>query len=304
MANSIALAERYLPILDEVYKQASKTAILEGANSNIRFLGGNKVELFKTSMDGLGNYSRNNGFVAGSVTGTWEPHVLSKDRGRSFIVDSMDNEETLGQAFGTLVGEFMRTQVIPEIDAYRFAKLAGTSGISTATAANITVGTTDVPNLIDTAEQVMNDDEVPVEGRILFISELCYNGLKNKITRYIDNSVTGVQNIIEMYDEMRVVRVPKVRFNTAITLYDGSTSGQEAGGYIVPASTSYPINFMIVHPSAVIPAVKHAVPRIFTPDTFQQADAYSFQYRVYHDIFVEANKVKGIYLHRASTANS
>ena len=220
------------------------------------------------------------------------------------LCDNTLNEETLGQAFGTLVGEFIRTQVVPEIDAYRFAKLAGTSGISTATAANITVGTTDVPSLIDTAEQVMNDDEVPEEGRILFISELCYNGLKNKITRYIDNSVTGVQNIIEMYDEMRVVRVPKVRFNTAITLYDGSTSGQEAGGYIVPASTSYPINFMIVHPSAVVPAMKHVLPRIFSPDENQTADAWKFDYRCYHDIFVAANKVKGIYLHRASTANS
>ena len=87
MANSIALAERYLPILDEIYKAESKTAILEGANSNIRFLGGNKVELFKTSMDGLGNYSRNNGFVNGSVTGTWESMTLTQDRGRSFSVD-------------------------------------------------------------------------------------------------------------------------------------------------------------------------------------------------------------------------
>ena len=304
MPNSIALAERFLPILDEIYKQESKTAILEGANSNIRFLGGNKIELFKTSMDGLGNYSRNNGFVNGSVTGTWESMTLTQDRGRGFMVDSMDDEETLRLAFGTLVGEFMRTKMVPEIDAYRFAKMAGWSGISTATAADITVGTTDVPGLIDTAEEKMNDDEVPMEGRILFISEKCYNGLKNKITRYVDNSTTNVQNIIEVYDEMRVVRVPKGRFNTAITLLDGTTAGQEAGGYTVPASTSYPINFMIVHPSAVVPAVKHALPKIFSPMENQSADAYLFQYRVYHDFFVEANKVAGVYLHRASTANS
>lgn len=304
MPNSIALAERYLPILDEIYKAESKTASLEGANSNIRFLGGNKVELFKTSMDGLGNYSRNNGFVNGSVTGTWEPMQLTQDRGRSFSVDVMDNEETLGQAFGTLVGEFMRTKMVPEIDAYRFATLAGWSGISAATPADITVGTTDVPALIDAAEEKMNDDEVPMEGRILFISEKAYNGLKAEITRYIDNSVTGVQNIIESFDGMRVIRVPKGRFNTAISLYDGSTAGQEAGGYVVPASTSYPINFMIVHPSAVVPVVKHVMPRIFSPEVNQSAESWKFDYRVYHDIFVEANKVAGIYLHRASTANA
>lgn len=216
----------------------------------------------------------------------------------------MDNEETLGMAFGTLAGEFIRTEVAPELDAYRFAKIAGTPGITTATAANITVGTTDVPALIDVAEQVMGDDEVPQDGRILFVSETAYSGLKAKINRYVMNDDRGINTEVEVYDGMRVIRVPKGRFNTAITLRDGVTSGQEAGGYVVPASTSYPINFLIVHPSAIVQIVKHVVPRVFSPEQNLKADAWRFNYRIYHDIFVEANKVKGIYLHRASTANS
>ena len=47
MANSITLAERFLPILDGIYKRESTTAILEGANRNIRFLGGNAVEILR-----------------------------------------------------------------------------------------------------------------------------------------------------------------------------------------------------------------------------------------------------------------
>lgn len=113
MANSIALAQQYLPILDEIYKASAKTSILDAANENVRFVGGNTVQLFKTSMDGMGNYSRNGGFVAGDVTGTWESLTLTKDRGRSFMVDAMDDEETLGMAFGTLAGEFIRTKVVP-----------------------------------------------------------------------------------------------------------------------------------------------------------------------------------------------
>ena len=303
MANSIALATKYLPILDEVYKRESITSILDAANNKVQFINADTVKLFKTSLQGLGNYSRNSGFVKGDVTATWETHQLTKDRGRSFSVDAMDDEETINMAFGTLAGEFLRTKVVPEIDAYRFAKYAGTSGISTATAADITVGTTDVPGLIDTAIQKMNDDEVPVEGRILFISELAYNGLKAKISRQLANE-KDVSKVIETYDGMRVIRVPKARFNTAITLYDGTTSGQEAGGYIVPASTSYPINFMIIHPSAVIQVAKHVKPRIFSPDVNQDADAWKFDYRIYHDTFVEANKVAGIYLHAAATANT
>ena len=293
-----------MPILDEVYKASSKTSILDTANERVRFIGSDTVNLYTMSLDGLGNYSRNAGFVTGSVTGGWEPYKLTQDRGRSFMVDVMDNDETMGMAFGTLAGEFIRTQVTPEIDAYRFAKYAGTSGICSGTPADITVGTTDVPSLIQEAETIMGDDEVPEEGRILFISETAYAGLKDKITRYVQNGERGIETAIDYYDGMRVIKVPKGRFNTGITLNDGLSAGETKGGFTVPASTSYPINFMIIHPSAVVQIAKHVVPRIFSPQVNQSADAWKFDYRIYHDAFVENNKVAGIYLHRAATANA
>lgn len=297
MANSIALAQKFLPILDEVYKREALTSRLDAANSEIQWIGADTVKLFKTSVPGLGNYNRSTGYPHADLTSTWETLQLTKDRGVDLIVDRMDNEETLGMAFGTLVGEFMRTQVVPEIDAYRFAVYAANAG--TKVNADITVGTTDVPGLIATAEQVMGDAEVPREGRILFISETAYNGLQNKITRYLANE-GAVSRMVESYNGMEVVRVPKGRFSTAITLYDGSANF----GFVPTASTGYEINFMIVHPSAVKNAVKLALPKIFSPDENQSADAWKFQYREYHDAFVLANKVNGIYLHRKSTAIS
>lgn len=302
--NTFTYAQDFLPILDEVYKISSRTSILDTANERVRFIGADTVNLYTTNMDGLGDYSRNAGFVTGSVTGAWEPYKLSQDRGRSFMVDVMDNDETMGMAFGTLTGEFIRTKVTPEIDAYRFAKYSGTSGISQATPADIEIGTTDMPALIQEAETVMGDDEVPEEGRILFISETGYAALKDKITRMILNGERGVETAVDYYDGMRVIKVPKGRFNTGITLNDGISSGETNGGYTVPASTSYPINFMIIHPWAVMQVVKHVVPRIFSPEVNQSADAWKFDYRIFHDCFVENNKVAGIYLHRAATANS
>lgn len=302
MANSFQLAQTFLPLLDEVYKANSRTAILD--STKVEIVNGNTIKVFKTDMDGLGNYNRNTGFVDGSVTGTWETLTLGKDRGRSFTVDRMDNEETIGMAFGTLASEFIRTKVTPEIDAYTFAKIAGTTGIDTATAADITIGTTDVPGLIDEAERSMNENEVPVEGRMLFISESAYAGLRSKLTRTVMNGEGGINKEIESYDGMRIIRVPQTRFYTAITLKDGSTSGQTAGGYTGTATTGYKINFMIIHPSAITKVVKHVLPRIFSPDEYQKADAWKFDYRVYHDTFVYDNKVKGIYLHKGATALS
>lgn len=299
MANTIALAQKYLPILDEVYKASAKTSILDA--QDVKFINANTVQVFKIAMDGLADYNRSTGFVTGDVDGSWEDFVLSKDRGRAFIVDSMDNEETIGMAFGKLAGEFIRTKVAPEIDAYTFATLAGTANIL-GTNGDVTVGTTDIPLAIEAATEAMDAQEVPDEGRVIFMSEKCYNGLKNKVDRQLSNEGT-VNTNVESYNGMRIIRVPQARFNTGITLYDGTTAGQEAGGFIVPGTTSYKINFMVVHPSAVIKVAKHVLPRIFTPQQYQQADAWKFDYRIYHDLFVEENKVKGIYLHRATTAN-
>lgn len=302
MPNSIALAQKCLPILDEVYKVNAKTSILD--STRVEFVNANTVKVFKTSMDGLGNYSRNNGFTKGDVTGVWETMTLTQDRGRSFTVDAMDDEETFGLAFGTLAGEFIRTRVVPEIDAYTFAKIAGATGIDAATAADITIGTTDVAALVDEAERSMNENEVPQEGRILFISENAYAGLRAKITRTVMNDERGINREVLSYDGMPIIRVPQNRFYSAITMYDGSTSGQTAGGYIGTVSTGYKINFMVVHPSAICKVVKHVAPRIFPPAVNQSADAWQVDYRIYHDTFVYENKAKGVYLHRGATALS
>ena len=296
MANSITLAQRYLPLMDEVYQRASLTSMFDYTSDRVRFTGANTVQVFKLSMDGLADYGRNTGFVKGSVTGSWEAFTLGEDRGVSLSVDVLDNDETMGMAFGPLVAEFIRTEVVPELDAYRFAQMASFSGINKATAADITVGTTDVASMLDTAEQVMGDAEVPREGRICFMSETCYAAFKDNIARYLGNDGT-VRRDIDNYNGMPIIRVPKNRFNTAITLNNGTSAfGYEIGGS--------PINFLIVHPSAIIQIVKHVVPRIFSPQVNQDMDAWKFDYRIYHDIFNYENKTAGIYLSAAATANS
>ena len=298
-SNTIALAERYAPILDEVYKRESVTSVLDTPSDLVMFTGANTAQIYKTQMDGLGTYDRNNGYVKGSVNGSWEDLVLEYDRGRQLMVDAMDNEETLDMAFGTLAGEFVRLHEVPEVDAYTFAKIAGTSGIGAATPADI-ASVTDILKAIDDAQAAMDDAEAPMEGRILFVSTKAYYAIKEKLTRYLMNDEENVQRNVQMLDSTVVIPVPAGRFNTAITLNDGVTSGQTAGGFTVGG---YPINFMLVHPSAIVKVMKHRVPRIFSPEVVQEADAWKFNIRLYGDTFVKDNKVGGIYLHRGATAN-
>ena len=301
---SIALATKYAAILDEIYKRESLTSVLDTPSDLVMFDGANAAKIFKMSMDGQGDYSRNNGYVKGAVVGTWETMTLAYDRGRSFLIDSMDDNETLGLAFGALAGEYVRTKEIPEIDAYTFAKLAGTSNIQ---GTNANYGSiTNILTAVDTAQKALDDEEVPYDGRILFVSTQVYYGLKDKLTRMIANRDEVIDRNFEFLDGTRVIAVPAGRFNTKIDLYDGSTNGEEAGGWsnVPSVGSSYPINFMLVHPSAIVKVMKHRIPRIFSPDVVQDADGWKFNLRTYGDVFVKENKVKGIYLHRAATANS
>ena len=73
MANSIAKFKKYIDLLDEVYKQASCTAVLDGDNALVREgANANEIIVPKLSMDGLADYSRNSGYVKGDVTLTME----------------------------------------------------------------------------------------------------------------------------------------------------------------------------------------------------------------------------------------
>jgi len=291
---SIALAAKYQPILDEVYKNASLTAFMDAKTKPVDFGGASAVNVFKTSMVGLGKYNRASGYPAGDVTGTWETLTLSKERGRAFSIDRMDDEESLGEAFGTLAGEFIRTQVVPELDAYRFSTYASWTGITeVATPAALDNGSK-VLAAFDAAMAQLDADEVPAEGRVCFIETQCYNYLKGSLTRTLGAQTSADRRIFEL-DGVKVVPVPQGRFYKGVTLDDGATSA--AGGFAKTASTGRDINFLLLHPSSVLQVTKLADLKVFTPEQNQTADAWLIQYRLYHDAFVYDNKVKGIYSH-------
>ena len=300
ISNSIGLASEYLPLLDEIYKAESKTAILDTAQDRVRWSDEyHTFYLFETDMVGLGDYSRNGGFVRGDVTAQWRAYEPQWDRGRQFLVDRIDNAESMGMAFGTLAGEFMRTKVVPETDACRFATYAKSASDSMKTAENISTGAGAVA-AIELGTEKLDNAEVPYEGRILFVNPGMYRLIKGGISRLVMNGENNIDYNVEMYDNMRVITVPSGRFNTVCTLaqpeaHDG------AGGYTAAGDT---INFMIVHPSAIMQAVKLANPRIFSPEVVQEAQAWMYDFRQYHGAWVKHQKANGIYVNAPTVVSA
>ena len=294
MANAITTITKYLPLLDQVYAVASVSAILDTPNALVRETADAKTVLIaQTSMSGLGDYSRADGFVSGDLTLTWKPYTFEYDRGRTFQIDAMDDMETMGLAFGSLAGEFVRVKVTPEIDAIRFAKYATNAG--TKVEAVLTNKT--AVSAIATAEVDMEEKEVALNNCVLFMTPTVYGYVKDD-TEHFQRTLVPSENPnrnFGSFDEMPIAKVPQSRFYTAVDTLSGK-DGEAAGGF-VKAEGAKDINFMIIDRASVIQLIKHGKIRVFDPDTNQSADAYKVDYRIYHDAWVLDNKKNGIYCH-------
>lgn len=303
MANVIELVSKYIPVLDYQYRVESKTAILDADEALVRETRDAKTVLIpKMHLTGLRNYSRNEGFKRGNQELVWEPHTFTQDRGTEFIVDIMDDIETLGVAYGKLALEFQRNHVIPELDAYRFAtyfEKAYNKDTTKPTKSNIF-------SLLNDAMTELDEQEVPEEGRVLYVSNQTYNFMKQstevqKVWEVRDfEDEKGISFKVEFFDGIRVIRVPQRRFKTAIEILDTDLGGYE------PAEGAGDINFLLLHPSAIMQIVKRAVTRPFAPTpelaaqtgawgVNQKSDGWLLQERVYHDAFVLGNKTVALF---------
>lgn len=283
----IVLAKNYVSALDEVYRLNSLTSVLDGDDGLVKE-GANAGEIMvpKMTLQGMATYSRSTGYVGGTVDVAWETVAADYERGRKFTVDVLDDEETRNVAFGKLAGQFIKHKVAPEIDAYRISKLASTANIG-GTTGTLATGA-DVVSALRAAAAAMDDAEVPYEDRVLFITPV----LKGLVD---DLDTTKSRAALESFSQ--VIKVPQSRMYTAITLYDGTTSGQEAGGYIKNATSGKDINFLAVHKEAVCQFHKHAAPKIIPPEMNADSDGYIYAYRLTSICKVYDNKLAGVYCH-------
>lgn len=297
MANSIDLVTKFLPLIDEVYKKEAKSAILEAPAELVRESeDANTVKIAKLAMVGLGNYDADDGYPDGDVTLSWETHTFANDRGRRFSVDRMQNIESFGLTAARMVGEYLRSYVIPEIDAYRFAKIA-TKATQSATA---TLTGTDTKAALDTGIVKLQENEVDDNRMVIFMTPTVAQNLSDNITRTTLNGEGNVNNIVETYNGIQIVRVPQTRFYTQVTLDAGATSS--AGGYKKTATTGADLNFIVMDRNASFNITKLYASKLFTPDENQNKDAWQFDFRAYHDSFVFDNKISGIYVHKKAAA--
>lgn len=300
VSNSVGYATSYLPILDEIYKAESKSAVLDTAQDRVYYNPETHTfNLFEIDMVGNADYSRNDGFVRGDVTAQWRSYAPQWDRGRQFVVDRVANDEAMGMVFPSLGSEYLRTKVIPETDALRFMTYSKSAADSMKTAENISTDSAAIA-AIDLGTEKLDDAEVPYEGRVLFVNPTMYRHIKGGITRMVMNGENNINYNVDYYNDMQVFTVPSGRFNTAITLAQPD-SHDDAGGYTATGST---INFLIIHPTAIMQANCFTEPRIFSPGVWQQSQGWAWDFRQYHGAWVKHQKANGIYVNAPTVVSA
>lgn len=297
--NTLQYSQQFQTVLDAQMLASATSAFMEANAGQVKYDGGDTVHIPEISMQGLAKYDRDEGFNQGSVTLKFNPYKMTQDRGRTFQLDSMDvNETNFVATAGTVMGEFQRTQVIPEIDSYRYSKIA-----ALATAENkVTTGFTPaVATILEKLEAEITEIQDVVgeeEGLIIVMSTKLRTILNNadKVNRYLNVAEFkngSVNTTVKSFNDIPILGVPSARMKTAYVFNDGKTANQQAGGFKADTGAK-DINWIIMPQRAPIAVSKTDKVRVFTPDINQKADAWKIDYRKYHDLWIPKNRFAAI----------
>ena len=284
--------------LDLAVSQKPVTGFMADNNLRGKFVGAKTVMIPAMNISGLGDYDRDTGFVNGTVSVSAKPYTLKMDRGRSFQLDREDHDESgIADLAGQIMGEFVRTKVVPEVDAYVLSKLAGYAAgtgqliehdPSEDAYAVLTEAIADAQNAIGYDEELV----AFVDGKML-------TSLQNSpdISRHLvmDDFKKGeLHTQVTSLNGVAILPVPNSRMKTAYDFYDGTTDGQEAGGF-TPADDAQSIGLLLVPRRAASLIKKTEQVRCFDPAHNLKADAWKLDYRLYYDVVVKDSLKNGIF---------
>ena len=294
MANNVAYIEKTLPgVIDKVFARESLTEPLIQGGFKLDFTGARTVKIFRLEIGNLKNYNRGGHGTANETSGVrsyLETFTLSQER--SIIVDldkldELDDDETILGSLGVEIG---RTKVIPEVDAYRFSKLAGATSTTFGNRVEEDIAENTIIAKLNNALKWFDENKVPVADRICYVSPDVMNLIRstNELYRKLSQSEYKEKVSFEIYNYngMELVVVPSDEFYTDIAIGDGYG----------PSTTSKAINFLCVDKKCVAVVKKLDFTKVYSSDNVDLGFAgHRFFNLYYHDIFVPSNKLVGVY---------
>ena len=295
--NNDAFATKFTGELDKIITEKSSVGFMTDNAFKAKFVGAKTVKIPSISMQGLGDYDRETGFIKGAVNVSNTAYTMQQDRARTFTIDREDMDETgIASLAGSVMSEFVRTKVVPETDAYVLSKLGS---LAATRGQLITLFDTEKPyemfnKLLDNVQsQVGLDEEL-----VCFVDRYIWTRLRksdefSKVIELGHFRQGELKFEVNKIDNVTIIPVSNSRMMTSFEFLSGKDGG-EAGGY-KPTENSRGI-YMIMLPKSAASLVKKSEKiRIFTPDQNLDADAYKFDYRLYYDVFVKNSYASSVW---------
>lgn len=290
--NSIENAVRYSNELDKMFAQKSATGFFADNALATKFVGAKTVIIPEVDFQGLADYDRDTGYTKGAITVSNTSYTMAMDRARSLQIDREDMDETgIANLAGKILGEYVRTKVVPECDAYVLSKLGGLA----LSRSNVINGELHKPYetlcaLINEVQSVVGFDE----ELVAFVDGYMYAALQNsseisKMITVTDFKQGDVNLKVKSINGVSIIPVVSERMKTAYTFNPGN-----AGGF-KPLSNAREIYMLVLPKTAAHLVKKTENMRIFTPEQNIDADAYKFDYRIYYDVFVNNSGLDAVW---------
>lgn len=265
---------------DKVAERFNTKALTRAAvNQDYDWSGVATVSVYSVDTVAMGNYTRSGTARYGTVTelGTTKQDLtLARDRSFTFSIDRGNwGESMMVTEAGKALARQLDEVVIPEIDIYR---LAAWATAATANSNNVNTGVTDATNAYTNflaAQERASDNQVPLTGRIAFMTAAYYNFLKQ------GNFVLDSEDFA------------KSRHSGSLGTVDGASIVVVPSSYF-PAST----DLIITHPSATVSPTK--LEDYKTHDNPPGINGWLVEGRLIYDAFVLTAKADAIVAHRTA----
>lgn len=216
---AIDLVTRFHGYVDEIFAKESKKALL--TNQDFDWTGAHTVKVYKVSTGRMNDYDRTGTGtgvdgsrygVVQSLNATTEEFTLRKDRSFTFAIDKLDEDET-AQALqaSTALARQQRQEIIPETDSYVYGVIAEGAGTKPAALA---LTEKNIYDEITKATSVLDDAEVPEEGRVIVVNPDVYRLMKKSSEIIMNTDIDSnlrKQGVVSNLDGALVIKVPSVR---------------------------------------------------------------------------------------------
>lgn len=270
---AIQLATRFDGNVDEMFKNESKLPLI--TNQDYKWVYEDTVVVYKVSTAEMNDYGRRKdtgvsryGKVLDLDTTTQEMQ-LKKDRSFTFVIDTMDEQETaLAVQAATALARQIREKVIPEIDQYTYNKMVTSAG---TVATPVTLTADNIYSKIIKANAVLDDNEVPEVDRAIIVTPETYLLMKQSKDIVLNTDIgedMRIRGVISNLDGLLVIKVPSSR---------------------LPEN----FGFMVSHKSATVAPLRLSEYKVHNEPMFYSGSLV--EGRVVYDAFVLDNKKKGIY---------